>query len=155
VPIHAGVVSFIQLLRIDEGALPAINWSLVFIGHVVVGIAAKVIARAKSRAVPGTIEGLTRCGLAVDSTLALGASTRAPHICLTYFHVGTISRTTIGVWRCATTAAVVVPDILSLEIDGHLLPTDQGANEGSCCGAHALRRGGAGIPIVCDGRLCH
>ena len=152
--IHAGYVSFLQLLRLEVGALPAINWSLVSIDHVVVGIAAIVIARAKSRAVPTTIEGLTPWSLAADSTLALGASTRAPHICLTYFQVGTISETTIGRSLYASTATVVCSDILSLEIDGHLLPTDQGANEGSCCGALA-QRGGAGIPIGCDGRLCH
>jgi hypothetical protein len=151
VPIHAGYVSFIQLLRIDVGALPAINWRLVSIDHVVVGITAIVIARAKSRAVPGIIEGLTPHGLAADSTLALAASTRAPHICLTYFQVGTISDTPSP---DATTAIVVRSDIDSHEIDGHLLPTDQGANEGSCCVARALR-GVAGIPIGCDGRLVH
>ena len=146
--IHAGYVSFLQLLRLEVGALPAVNWSLVSIDHVVVGITAIVIARAKSRAPPGSIELLPPCGLAAGSTLALGASNRARHICLTYFQGGILHRTVLTI--DIRIAVRVRADIVSHEIDGKFLPINPGASEGSCSVARSLTE----ISIVLHGRSC-
>ena len=117
-------------------ALPAINRSLGSVGHVVAGIAAIAIAGAKSRAVP-VHQGLTAWGLVIETTLALGASTRALEIGLTHFQGG----------RWITLS---VESFLYYEVDGELLPIDQGAAEGLRIGDFK-----AGIPILFDGRLFH